>query len=206
MAKVEYFNRYTGKVEEEQIYGEGFLRWTYGNPLGKISLEGLVKRAFFSRWYGGRMNSPASRAKVAPFIQTYGLKAEEFADLPDSFNTFNEFFYRKLKPGARPIHADPNSAVFTADGRHLGFQNIHEAEGIFVKGGEVPDREIVRQRGVGAAVPGGHGGALAALPGGLPSVSLSRIGSAERAAPDQWCALLGEPAGVEKEHQLSHGK
>ena len=134
MATVEYFNRYTGKVEVEQIYGEGFLRWTYGNPLGKISLEGLVKRAFFSRWYGGRMDSPGSRAKVAPFIETYGLMAEEFADMPDSFNTFNEFFYRKLKPGARPIHPDPNSAVFTADGRHLGFQNIHDAEGIFVKG------------------------------------------------------------------------
>src|SRR5688572_14566475 len=134
MEQVEYFNRYTGKVETEQIYGESFLRWVYNNPLGKLSLEGLVKRAVFSKWYGSRMDAPGSCSKVQPFIQKYGLNAVEFADAPESYRTFNEFFYRKLKPGARPIATDPNAAVFPADGRHLGFQNIHEAEGIFVKG------------------------------------------------------------------------
>jgi phosphatidylserine decarboxylase len=44
---IEYFNRYTGKVEREDIYGEGFLRWTYGNPLGKLSLEGCGQSAPF---------------------------------------------------------------------------------------------------------------------------------------------------------------
>src|SRR5678810_191577 len=97
---IEYFNRYTGKVEIEEIYGEGFLRWTYGNPLGKLSLEGLVKRAFFSKWYGRRMDSPGSCKKVLPFIRDYGLNAEEFADSPESYRTFNEFFYRKLKAGS----------------------------------------------------------------------------------------------------------
>jgi phosphatidylserine decarboxylase len=132
--QIEYFNRYTGKIETEEIYGEAFLRWTYGHPLGKLSLEGVAKRAFFSRWYGSRMNAPASRAKVLPFITRYGLKAEEFADSAEAFNNFNEFFYRKLKPGARPICTAEGAAVFPADGRHLGFQNLEQAEGIFVKG------------------------------------------------------------------------
>jgi phosphatidylserine decarboxylase len=131
---IEYYNRYTGKVEREEIYGEGFVRWTYGNPVGKLSLEGFVKRAIFSKWYGRRMNAPASRRKVLPFIRTYRLDAGEFADSAESFKSFNEFFYRKLKPGSRPIVSDPNAAVFSADGRHLGFENIEEADGIFVKG------------------------------------------------------------------------
>jgi phosphatidylserine decarboxylase len=80
------------------------------------------------------MNARASRGKVLPFISHYRLKAEHFADSPDTYKSFNEFFYRKLKPGARPIAPEQNVAVFPADGRHLGFQNIHEAEGIFVKG------------------------------------------------------------------------
>lgn len=134
MEKVEYFNRYTGKVETEQIYGEGFLRWVYSNPIGKISLEALVKRAIFSKWYGSRMDAPGSNCRVLPFIRNYKLDAGEFADQPESYRTFNEFFYRKLKPGARPIAPDPDVAVFPADGRHLGFQNIREAEGIFIKG------------------------------------------------------------------------
>lgn len=143
-APIEYFNRYTGKVETEDIYGEGFVRWTYGNPLGRLTLEGVAKRAFFSRWYGGRMDQPASRQKVLPFIATYALKPEEFADAPESFKTFNEFFYRKLKPGARPIYSEERTAVFPADGRHLGFQNLSEAEGIFVKGAKFTLEKLCR--------------------------------------------------------------
>src|SRR5262245_54436402 len=131
---IEYFNRYTRKVETEDIYGEGFVRWTYGHPLGKLSLESLIKRAFFSRWYGRRMDTPASRQKVLPFIKTYALNIAEFADAPETYRTFNEFFFSKLKPGSRPAVPDDNAAVFPADGRHLGFQNIEQAEGIFVKG------------------------------------------------------------------------
>jgi phosphatidylserine decarboxylase len=132
--EIQYFNRYTGKVETEDIYGGGFLRWTYGNPLGRLSLHALVKRAAFSRWYGSRMDNPASRSKVLPFIEKFGLNAAEFADSPERYKTFNEFFYRKLKPEARPIAPDPNAAAFPADARHLGFGNISKIEGIFVKG------------------------------------------------------------------------
>jgi len=147
---IEYFNRYTGKVEREDIYGEGFLRWTYGNPLGKLSLEGFVKRALFSKWYGGRMDAPASRRKVLPFIKTYGLKADEFAEAPQNYRTFNEFFFRKLKPGSRPIFANADAAVFPADGRHLGFENIEEAEGIFVKGAKFTLEKLCADRELAA--------------------------------------------------------
>lgn len=132
--EIEFYNRATGAIETEKVYGDAYLRFVYGNPLGKLALHALVKRAFFSRWYGWRMDRKASRAKVAPFIEDYAVDADEFADEPSSYRTFNEFFYRKLKPAARPIDADPDTAVFPADGRHLGFQNIHDAEGIFVKG------------------------------------------------------------------------
>src|SRR5262245_7603721 len=58
---IEYFNRYTGRIETEDVYGHRFLCWTYGNPLGRLTLHAMVKRAFFSRWYGGRMDRPGSR-------------------------------------------------------------------------------------------------------------------------------------------------
>src|SRR4051812_37908008 len=156
---IEYFNRYTGKVETEEIYGERFLRWTYGNPIGKLSLEGVVKRSVFSNWYGRRMNAPASRGKVLPFISNYRLQTEHFAEAPETYKSFNEFFYRRLKPGARPIAAEKDVAVFPADARHLGFQNIHEAEGIFVKGAKFDllrlcggDEQLAERYGKGAIV------------------------------------------------------
>src|SRR5262245_15708068 len=145
---IEYFNRYTGRIETEDVYGQGFLRWTYGNPIGRLSLHTMVKRAFFSRWYGGRMDRPRSRKKVRPFIGRYGVDAGEFAHTPESFKTFNEFFYRKLKPGARPIDPRPDVAVFPADGRHLGFQDLSQAEGIFVKGAVFELAELLQDKGL----------------------------------------------------------
>ena len=129
---IKFYNRYTGAMETEQVYGEGFLQWAYGNPLGKIALHSFVKRPFFSKWYGRRMDQPASQCKVLPFIDDYQMDAAEFADAPESYSTFNEFFYRKLRETARPVANSP--IVFPADGRHLGFPNIDEIDGFFVKG------------------------------------------------------------------------
>jgi phosphatidylserine decarboxylase len=131
---IRYFNRHTGALETEQVYGEGFLRWSYGNPLGAISLNAFVKRPFFSKWYGRRMSTPESAARVLPFISQYGLDPEDFAEQPENYRSFNEFFFRKLKPAARPIDADEDAVVFPADGRHLGFQKASEIAGVFVKG------------------------------------------------------------------------
>jgi len=131
---IRYFNRHTGVLETEQVYGEGFLRWSYGNPLGGISLDAFVKRPFFSAWYGRRMSTPASAARVSPFISKYDLDPADFEAAADSYASFNEFFYRKLKPAARPVDPDESSVVFPADGRHLGFQRASEIENVFVKG------------------------------------------------------------------------
>ncbi|MSU27903.1 MAG: phosphatidylserine decarboxylase [Pedosphaera sp.] len=141
---IQYYNRYTQRVEAEQIYGEGFLRWIYGSLSGRLALHAVAKRGFFSRWYGWRMDRAASRAKVAPFIQNFRVDPGEFADAPESFRTFNEFFYRKLKPGARLIAGDARTAVFPADGRHLGFADVSRMEGIFVKGAVFSLGELLR--------------------------------------------------------------
>jgi len=129
---IQYYNRYTSAMETEQVYGEGFLQWAYGNPLGKIALHSFVKRPFFSKWYGRRMDQSKSQSKVLPFIDDYRMDAAEFTDEPESYATFNEFFYRKLRKEARPIAE--SDIVFPADGRHLGFPNIDDIDGFFVKG------------------------------------------------------------------------
>jgi phosphatidylserine decarboxylase len=80
------------------------------------------------------MSRPATRDKILPFIEKFHVDVSEFAQPPESFTSFNDFFVRKLKPGARPLDPDPNAVVFGADGRHLGFPDASQAEGVFVKG------------------------------------------------------------------------
>ena len=121
-------------METEKVYGEGFLQFAYGNPLGSIALHTFIKRPFFSHWYGRRMDQTKTQEKVKPFIAHYGLDPNEFSDSVDHYKTFNEFFYRKLKPSARPIDADPQSLCYPADGRHLGFADASAIQSVFVKG------------------------------------------------------------------------
>lgn len=134
MDEITYYDRYQQETCVEKVYGDAALRWTYTTLAGKISLHLLVRRALFSRWYGWSMDRPATKAKIAPFIREYGLDASEFERDVDDFANFNEFFYRKLKPEARPINTDPASIVFPADGRHLCVPEISKCDGLFVKG------------------------------------------------------------------------
>ena len=133
-APVEYFDRYANQLCTEQIYGESWLRWVYGNPLGRITLWAFICRSLFSRWYGRRMALPKSRERIPPFIRDYDVDANEFEDPVSSYASFNDFFIRKLKPSSRPINSDENTAVFPADGRHLGFQDVSCLKSVFTKG------------------------------------------------------------------------
>ena len=64
---VRFYNRYTSQIETEAIYGESYLKFIYGNPLGKLALWAAVKRAIFSKWYGFRMSSNNSAKKNRSF-------------------------------------------------------------------------------------------------------------------------------------------
>jgi phosphatidylserine decarboxylase len=134
VSDIRFYNRNTGKIEIEQVYGEKFLEFSYNNPLGKIALHALIKRPIFSSWYGNRMNSEKSRSKIEPFIKQYGLNPDEFEKTPEDFESFNDFFFRKLKPSARTIDPDENVITFPADGRHLGFSKASDISSVFVKG------------------------------------------------------------------------
>lgn len=83
--------------------------WQYPIPQHLISrLMGLVANS----------ENPAIRDPfVKWFAQRYGVNMAEAAN-PDlaSYRTFNEFFTRPLKAGARPIDADMKSIVSPADG------------------------------------------------------------------------------------------
>jgi phosphatidylserine decarboxylase len=154
-APITVYNRLTGRIETEQVYGEGWLKWTYGTSLGRLSLAALVRRAWFSHWYGWRMNRPKSVQKVLPFVVRYELDADEFTKPATAFRTFNEFFYRTLRPSARPVAADEAVAVLPADGRHLAFQNVDTADGFYVKGAKFTLAELLGSAELATEFAGG---------------------------------------------------
>ena len=52
MDEIVYYDRYRKQELLEKVYGDKFLRWTYGTLGGRIALTTMVKRAWFSHWYG----------------------------------------------------------------------------------------------------------------------------------------------------------
>lgn len=134
MDEIVFHDRYRDEACVEKVYGDKVLRWTYGTLVGRITLNTLVKRAWFSHWYGWRMDRPGSRHKIEPFIEEYELDPSEFVRRTEEFENFNEFFFRKLKPEARPIDPRPSTVVFPADGRHLCAPDLSRCDALFVKG------------------------------------------------------------------------
>ena len=54
---------------------------------------------------------------IRGFLKLYDVRLDEVdGRVPEDFATFNDFFIRELKDGARPVDPDPNTIVSPADG------------------------------------------------------------------------------------------
>jgi phosphatidylserine decarboxylase len=152
---IRYFHRRTRVVETEQVFGERWVRFAYENPAGRFFVWLAARRAFFSQWYGRKMNKRESALQVLPFIADYGINVDEFAKSAFDYKTFNEFFYRALKPEARPIAPGDDVAVLPADGRHLVFPDVAQAGGFYVKGATFSLSELLGDMALTAKFAGG---------------------------------------------------
>ena len=154
-APIRFYHRYKKAVEVERVLGERWMRLAYDNPVGRFVVWALTRRAFFSRWYGHKMRKPESALRILPFIAKYDIDADEFAKSPFDYKNFNEFFFRALKPHARPIAPGDTVAVFPADGRHLVFPNVDMADGFYVKGSKFSFAELLGDDALAAKFAGG---------------------------------------------------
>ncbi len=125
-------DRISGELMEEkmQVYVRLGIRLLYQGARSRM--EGArVKRMLknMSVKQGVKFDSPSSAREIPTFISFHNLDTDEIRDPLDSYKTFNEFFYRKLKPDARPNEEPDNPArlVSGADCRMMAFPTVAEA-------------------------------------------------------------------------------
>src|SRR5262245_28871110 len=111
------YNRESGLLEEETLYEKDVMEFFYGSRLGFYMTELLFKNRLPTELYARLQHSLGSKAKIRKFVERYGINLDELERPVESFNTFNEFFIRKLKASARPIDRDPSSLISIADCR-----------------------------------------------------------------------------------------
>ncbi|KKZ61498.1 phosphatidylserine decarboxylase [[Emmonsia] crescens] len=147
-------DRITGQINEERmsVYVRLGIRLLYkglkSRDMEKKRIRKMLKSLSIKQ--GKKYDDPASAAQIVPFINFHQLDMSEVLLPLNEFKSFNEFFYRALKPGARPCSApnNPRIVVSPADCRSVVFDRIDEATKIWVKG-----REFSVERLLGKAYP-----------------------------------------------------
>lgn len=131
MKNIIYKKRSDNNTYTELVPAEGFLKFLYHTPFGKIPLNLIIKRKFLSTIYGKLMSSGFSKRKIKPFIDEYQIDMSDSIKSADEFTSFNDFFYRKLRFGAIKKGKGISSP---AQGKIIAFENIDKSNSFFIKG------------------------------------------------------------------------
>lgn len=136
--EIQFFNKMTGKMDRELVYGDKMVEWLYKSSSGKLFSEILVK-SWISKAYGSLQDLPFSRNKIVKFVNDFNINLDDF--LPedgrgaaDPYSSFNQFFIRRFKPGKRLFPASPFDFGAPAEARYYGYDSIRDDELVPVKG------------------------------------------------------------------------
>lgn len=91
------------------------LSFLYNTAAGRIILKPLVKSKFVSCLIGLFMNLKISKLLIKPFINRHNINMDEYET--KKYNSFNDFFIRKIKKEKRPIDYSDNHLISPCDGK-----------------------------------------------------------------------------------------
>lgn len=103
-----------GNVKETHSVQDRFLEWMYGHTAGRILLRPLVCPVF-SRLGGWILSTGLSALFVKPFIRFSGIDMSDYEKR--RYTSYNDFFTRRLVPGARSIDRTPEHLISPCDSR-----------------------------------------------------------------------------------------
>ncbi|XP_050272640.1 phosphatidylserine decarboxylase proenzyme 2-like isoform X2 [Quercus robur] len=136
------FDRRTKRLVEELINGKIVLsmRAIYQSKFGLGLMDTGAKELLqsISEKQGRRMSSTESTKDIPKFVESFKdqINLAEVKYPLEHFKTFNEFFIRELKPGARPIACMERDdiAVCAADSRLMAFKSADDSLRFWIKG------------------------------------------------------------------------
>ncbi len=132
--EIYYYHREKQEVLKEVVLGDGFIKWAYQTMSGKLFNPLLYNFSFLSAILGKFFDSKLSKGRIAKVIAELDIDMSEVEK--QNFETFNDFFYRKLRKEVRPFNDDNHEICSPADGRVLVYPELAENTTIKVKGAE----------------------------------------------------------------------
>lgn len=119
---IRYFSRRTKAVQIEKVYGNTLVDLAYKNSFGLFLTNTFLPKKILSKLMGAYQNSPFSIRAIKDFVSAYEIDLNEYEDT--KYSSFNDFFIRKFKKGARSFSTDENIFCAGAEARYLAVENI----------------------------------------------------------------------------------
>ncbi len=126
----------------EKVYGDDVMKVFYGHPAGLAVTTRILTNRFLSNLYGAYNDSAASKHKIEDFVEALGIDITECSKDLVEYVSFNDFFARKLRQGAREVTHEEKAIASPGDGRLLVFPKIDDATVSYVKWAPIPLFEL----------------------------------------------------------------
>lgn len=143
-------DRTSGKIYEEECSSKAL--FLYNNKFGKIILN-LVNKRFVSKLAGFYMNTHMSTMHIKGFIKANNIDMGDYEE--KEFNSFNEFFSRKVKNGTRPFSKNKNDFIAPSDSKVLVYE-INKSKSFKIKGKDYSLDEILKNPDLASEYKNGY--------------------------------------------------
>lgn len=121
-------------LHDEPAQFQDLLRAMYApNQSLLMPIRWVMRTKKMAQVNGAFANSSVSTRNIVPFINQYSIDMDEFILTPDQYTSFNHFFTRELKQGAREISQNPLDFISPADSKLLVVPNITSSQSFVVK-------------------------------------------------------------------------
>lgn len=144
------------KDREGRILGgddgqDKLLQRLYGSLAGRTLLKPFVQPAM-SKAGGFLLSRKVSRIAVKPFIKSKGIRMDEYEKT--AFDSYNDFFTRKIKPEARPVDMNPSHLIAPCDSKLTAY-TIDENSVFEIKGSPYTVESLTKSKKLAEKFSGG---------------------------------------------------
>lgn len=107
------YNRNGEKLEYDQSQDE-FLKHLYGSFAGRSLLK-VLTQPIITKLGGSFMNSSLSKGQINSFVEKNHIDLNLYEER--EYNSYNDFFTRRIKDGVRKIDSDPEAFIAPCDSK-----------------------------------------------------------------------------------------
>lgn len=138
---MKYITR-NGTIIKNDTKQDLILQDLYSTRIGRSIIKCLIKPSV-SNIVGKFLNTKLSTLAIDSFIRTNNIDMSQY--IPQKYNSYNEFFTRKIKADTRPFPQDKNILVSPCDGK-VSVYKINKLSRLLIKNTEYTLSSLLRDK------------------------------------------------------------